>query len=98
MSFIAVDLLSEYPETEKGNCYALFIICMLMSFVSIVSIKNRKAETVINAYIKYIYIDKGRLQFILSYNGKEFSSASMAYMADQLEFIKVYTSPLFTMF
>ena len=47
----------------------------------------------INAYIKYVYADKGGSQFILSDNGKEFSSASIAYIADQLGFTKVYTSP-----
>ena len=68
-------------------------MCMLTSFVSIVPIKDKKTETMINAYIKYIYADKGGSQFILSYNGKEFLSASVAYIADQLVFIKVYTSP-----
>ena len=48
---------------------------------------------VINAYVKYIYADKGGSKFILSDNGKEFSNASMAYIADQLGFTKVYTSP-----
>ena len=91
VSFIAMDLLGKYPETENGNCYALAIICMLASFVSIVSIKDKKAETMINTYIKYIYLDKGRSQFILSENGKEFFSTSMAYIADQLGFTKVYT-------
>ena len=65
---------------------------MLTTFISIVPIKDKKTETVINAYIKYINADKGRSQFILSDNGKEFSSASMAYIADQLGFTKVYTS------
>ena len=88
-----MDLLGKYPEMENCNCYALTIICMLTSFVSIVPIKDKKTETMINAYIKYIYADKGRSQFILSDNGKEFSSASMAYIVDQLGFTKVCTSP-----
>ena len=48
---------------------------------------------VINAHIKYIYADKARSKFILPDNGKESSSASMAYIADQLGFTKEYTSP-----
>ena len=32
-------------------------------------------------------------QNVSSDNGKEFSSASMAYIADQLGFTKVYTAP-----
>ena len=93
MSFIAIDLLGEYPEMENGSHYTLTIICMLTSFVNIIPIKERKTEMVINAYIKYIYADIGGANFILSDNGKEFSSVSMAYIADQLGFTKVYTSP-----
>ena len=66
---------------------------MLTSLVSIIPIKDKKTETVINAYIKYIYANKGGSQFILFDNGKEFSSASMAYITYQLVFTKVYTSP-----
>ena len=65
---------------------------MLTSFVSIAPIKDKKTETVINASIKYIHAYKGGFQFIISDNGKEFLSVSMAYIADQLGFIKVYTS------
>ena len=56
ISLIAMDLLCEYPEMENGNCNALTIICMLTSFVSIIPIKDKKTETVINAYIKYVYM------------------------------------------
>ena len=66
---------------------------MLTSFVNIIPIKEKKTEMVINAYIKYIYADKGGSKFILSDNGKEMSSASMAYIADQLGFTKAYTLP-----
>ena len=66
---------------------------MLILFVNIIPIKDKKTEMVINAYIKYIYANKGGSKFILSEKGKEFSSASMAYTADQLGFTKVYTSP-----
>ena len=86
MFFIAMDLLGEYPEMENGNSYASTIICMLILFVNIIHIKDKKTESVINAYIKYTYADKGRSKFILSDNGKEFSSTSMAYIADQLGF------------
>ena len=66
MSFIVMFLLGKYPKTENGNHYALTVICMLTSFVSIVPIEDKKTETVINAYIRYIYADKGGSQFILS--------------------------------
>ena len=61
---------------------------MLTSFVNIIPLKDKKTEMVINADIKYIYVDKGGSKFILSDNGKEFYSASMAYIADHLGFTK----------
>ena len=93
MSFIAMDLLDEYPEIENGNCYALTIICMLALHVNIIPIKDKKSEMVINVYIKYICADKGGTKCILSDKSKEFSSASLTYITDQIGFTEVYTSP-----
>ena len=58
MSFIAMELLGEYPEMDNGNCNALTNLCLLTSFVYIILIKDKKTESVINAYIKYTYADK----------------------------------------
>ena len=44
MSFLAMDLLGEYPEVENGNCYALTIICKLTLFVNIILIKDKKVK------------------------------------------------------
>ena len=93
MSFIAMDLWGGYPEMENGNCYTLTVICMLTPFVNIIPIKDKKTEMEMNAYTKYIYTDKDESKFILSDNGREFSIASMAYIADQLGLTKMYTSP-----
>ena len=58
MSSIAMDLLGKYPEMENVNHYLLTVICMLTSFVIIFPIKDKKTETVINAFIKCIYADE----------------------------------------
>ena len=79
MSFIVMDLLGEYPEMENGNHYSLTVMCLLTSFANIIPSKDKKTKTVSNAHIKYTYVDKGGSKFILSDNGKEFSSASVAY-------------------
>ena len=49
MSFIPMELLGEYPEMEKCNCYALTIICRLTPFVNIIPIKDKKTKMEINA-------------------------------------------------
>ena len=46
---------------------------MLRSFANIIPIKDKKTETVINAYMKYTYADKGGSIFMLSDNGKKLS-------------------------
>ena len=63
---------------------------MLTLFVSIIPLKEKKTEMLINAYMKYIHAVDGGSKFIISDNGKEFSSASKAYISDQLGFTKVY--------
>ena len=42
MSFIAMDLLGEYPEVENGTHCAFTVICMLTLFVNIIPIKDKK--------------------------------------------------------
>ena len=66
---------------------------MLMLFVEVIPIEDKKAETVVKAYIKYVYTNKGGSISILADRGGEFSSEVMSYIAEQLGFTKVYTSP-----
>ena len=66
MAYIAVDVLGKYSEMSWGLHYALTIKCMFTSFVEIILIKDKKAETVITAYLKYVYTDKGGAKFIFN--------------------------------
>ena len=68
--------------------------CMLMSFVEVIPIEDKKTDTVIKAYIKYTYADKGGSKFILTDRGGEFSSEAMSYIAEQLGFISLYITLL----
>ena len=72
---------------------SLTIICMLMSFVEVIPIENKRTDTVIKAYLGYIYADKVGSKFILTDRDSKFSSEAMSYIADLLGFTKVYTSP-----
>ena len=49
MACIAMDLLGEYSEMTQGHHYALTVICMLTSFVEVIPIEDKMAETVIKA-------------------------------------------------
>ena len=63
------------------------------SFIEVILIEDKRTEAVMTAYLKYVYADKGGSKFILTDRGGEFSSEVMSYIADQLSFTKVYTSP-----
>ena len=39
MSFISLDLLDPYCETERGNQFALTVICMLTNYVFMIPIR-----------------------------------------------------------
>ena len=93
MTCIAMDLLGEYSEMTQGHHYAITAICMFTSFVEVIPIEDKKTETVIKVYIKHMYDDKGGSKFILTDRGGEFSSEVMSYIAEQLGYTKVYTSP-----
>ena len=88
-----MDFLGEYSEMAWGHHYALTVICMLTSFVEVIPIEDKKTETLIKAYIKYVYTHKGGSKFILTDRGGKFSSEAMTYIAEQLSFTKVYASP-----
>ena len=62
---------------------------MLTSFVEVIPIEDKQTETVIKAYMKYVYSDKGGSKFILTARVGEFPSEAMFYIADQLGFTKV---------
>ena len=55
--------------------------------------RTEKTDTVIKAYLKYMYADKGESRFILRDRGSELSSKAMSYIAESVGFTEVYTSP-----
>ena len=59
MECISMDLLGQYSEMTWGHCSALTVICMLTSFVEVIPIEDKKTETFIKAYTKYVYSDNG---------------------------------------
>ena len=55
MSFISMDLLGPYHETEKENQYALTVICMLTNYVLMIPIRSKSTVEVIKAYLMDVY-------------------------------------------
>ena len=56
MKFISMDLIGEFhPPSSKGNRYALTVICMFTGYTFCIPLPDKKAETVLKAYMDHVY-------------------------------------------
>ena len=62
------------PPSNKGNRYALTVVCMLTGFTFCIPIKSKKAEDVMKAYTDNICFVFGPSKKILTDNGTEFKN------------------------
>ena len=75
MKFISMDLIGEFhPPSSKGNRYALTVICMFTGYTFCIPLPDKKAETVLKAYMDHVYCKHGGSLKILSDNGSEFKN------------------------
>ena len=79
MSFSSMDLLGPYRDTEKGNKYALTVICMLTNHVFMIPIKSKSTEEFIKAYLTVVYCTFGGSKYILSDGGSEFTNKQFIF-------------------
>ena len=95
MKFISMDLIGEFhPPSSKGNRYALTVICMFTGYTFCIPLPDKKAETVLKAYMNHVYCKhRGSLK-ILSDNGTEFKNKLMEEVSKELGVeYKVYSPP-----
>ena len=60
MKFISMDLIGEFhPPSSKGNRYALTVICMFTGYTFCIPLPDKKAETVLKAYMDHVYCKHG---------------------------------------
>ena len=72
MTVLAIDTIGHLLVTSKGNRWDLTAICLHISYLFAVPMKERSAENVIQAYLLGILAHKGGSVAILSNNGAEF--------------------------
>ena len=51
MSFISMDLVGPYSETENEHQYALTVICMLNNYIFMIPIRSKNIKAVNKAYL-----------------------------------------------
>ena len=85
MEFICMDLVGPiHPPSSKGNKYVPTVIDMLTGFTIAVPIKNKKAESICEAYRDNIYCVFGGSSRILMDNGSEFKNKEMQEVCETL--------------
>ena len=69
MAILAMNTIGHLPVTSRGHQWALTIICMHISHVFAITMKEKPAENVVQTYMSGIFTHKGGNIAILSDNG-----------------------------
>ena len=92
-SYIAMDLIGPFETTSNCATRCLMCMCLLTGFLFTVPIPDKRAETVINAYLRNVYSITGGSKYILSDRGTEFTSKTFKEIIDRLQLTQTFTSP-----
>ena len=96
MQLICMDLVGPIsPVTSHGNKFILTCIDMLTGFTMAISIRDKMAGTICDAYRTHIYCTFGGSSRILTDNGTEFKNDQFNELCKQLDIKRVY-SPVYT--
>ena len=94
MQFKAMDLIGEFhPPSNKGNRYALTVVCMLTGFTFCIPIKSKMTEDIAKAYLDNICCVFGPSEKILTDNGTEFKNKLWTQVFEKTEH---RTSPIYS--
>ena len=91
-SYIAMDLIGPFETTNNGATRCLTCMCLLTGFLFTVPIPDKRAETVINAYLRNVYSITGGSKYILSDRGTEFTSKTFKEIIGRLQLTQTFTS------
>ena len=91
-SYIAMDLIGPFETTSNWATRCLTCMCLLTGFLFTVPIPDKRAETVINAYLRNVYFSiTGGSKYILSNRGTEFTSKTFKEIIDRLQLTQTFT-------
>ena len=96
IKFVSMDLVSKFhPPSSKGNRYALTDLCMLTGYKFYISIKNKSAEEIVNAWRNHITFRFGICRKLLTNNGIEFKNDLFSRVAKEVGVERKIYSPLY---
>ena len=74
MAVLVINPIVCLPVTSRGHPWAITTICMHMSYVFAIPMKEKSAENIVLAYLSGIFAHKGDSIAILSDNRTEFKN------------------------
>ena len=89
----AMDLVTDFMESSKGNKHILTIIDLLTGWPEVIPIPNKSADTVTKAFIR-LYLPRHMCpRFILSDNGTEFKNQVFDQVTKDLGIERIFSTP-----
>ena len=90
---IAMDLVTDFTESNKGNKHILTIIDLLPGWLEAIPIPNKSADTITKAFIRH-YLPRHLCPwFILSDNGMEFKNQFFDRVTKDLSIERIFSAP-----
>ena len=94
MSLVTMDILGPLAVTERGNHFALAIICHFSKYSRAYPLKNKEAKTVANQIVRHS-MTFGIPVAALSDQGAEFQCAILKSVWELLDVHQLRTSPYY---
>ena len=90
---IAMDLVTDFTEFNKGNTHILTIIDLLTEWPEVIPIPNKSADTITKAFIRH-YLPRHLCPwFILSDNDMEFKNQIFNKVTKDLGIKRIFSAP-----
>ena len=90
---IAMDLVMDFTESNKGNKHILPSIDLLTGWPEAIPIPNKSADTITKAFIRHYLPRHMCPQFILSDNGTEFKNQIFDKVTKDLGIERIFSAP-----
>ena len=92
-SHVALDIVGPLETTSCSATQCLTCMCLLTGFLFTVPVTDKRAEMVVNAYLRNIYSITGGSKYILSDRGSEFISKTFKEVTERLQLTQTFTLP-----
>ena len=90
---IAMDLVTDFTESNKGNKHILTIIDLLTGWPEAILIPNKSADTITKAFIRHYLPRHMCPRFILSDNDTEFKNQIFDKVTKDLGIKRIFSAP-----